>query len=97
MGGGDSVLCALSFPGLSARSPLWAVHRMANYRDEPRTPDVDWGREKVVVVGGGFGRGGGAGRGCGWGVGRGVSLDKEKGHKIKPEKKAKRTTGLTLN
>ena len=59
MGGGDSVLCALSFPGLPARSPLWAVHRMANYRDEPRTPDVDWGREKVVVVGGGFGRGGG--------------------------------------
>ena len=55
MGGGDSVLCALSFPGLPARSPLWAVHRMANYRDEPRTPDVDWGREKVVVVGGGFG------------------------------------------
>ena len=51
IGGGDSVLFALTFPGLPARSPLWAVHRMANYRDVPRTPDVDWGREKVVVGG----------------------------------------------
>ena len=78
MGGGDSVLCALSFPGLPARSPLWAVHRMANYRDEPRTPDVDWGREKVVVVGGGFGRGGGRDVGVGGEWGGGSAWTKKK-------------------